>query len=106
MNCARLFLLVILAISASAQVINVSGGDSTLLNAAGGKIILYQGEHGEASVSVGQFAGRWAVGFSEKFSVDGWNLALGDRTLASVLPTDFSSVGYTFAGRGVLAERG
>jgi hypothetical protein len=85
--------------AASAQVIQIGGGSSSLLEAYGGSFELQAGE------STGRFdlgvLGQPEIGFSYSRPFHGWNLTAGDQSIPFVLPTDLFNQSYYFLGRGV-----
>jgi hypothetical protein len=94
--------LLIVSGTASAQVIQLSGGSSSLLEAQGGSFELHSEKY------VGRFdlglTDQLRIGFSLATPYRGWNWTLGDQTFPFVLPTDLFNGSYYFLGRGVSAE--
>jgi hypothetical protein len=102
LRCA-FFMLALGVVSAPAQVIQIQGGSSSLLDAYGGSFELHSGD------STGRFdlgvRGRPEVGFSYSRPYKGWDWSIGDRIIPFVLPTDQFSRSSYFMGRGLSLER-
>jgi hypothetical protein len=91
-------------IPASAQVIQIEGGSSSLLDAHGGSLELHAGD------STGRFdlgfLNQPEVGFSYTKPHHGWDWSAGDQIIPFVLPTDLFNRSYYFMARGLsLAKR-
>jgi hypothetical protein len=94
-----LLLLVLAAAPASAQVIQIQGGSSSLFQANGGSLELYSaGSTGRFDLGV---LDRPEVGFSFTKRYKGWDWSAGDQIIPFVLPTDLFSRSYYFMGRGL-----
>ena len=98
-----LLALVVAVPTASAQVIQIEGGSSSLLDAHGGSLELHAGD------STGRFdlgfLNRPEVGFSYTRQFQGWNWSAGDQIIPFVLPTDLFNRSYYFMGRGLSLEK-
>ena len=64
---------------ATAQVIQITGGDSTQLGGAGGQAILYFPTN-TAMVSGGIIDGHAGGAISDTFKYGGWNVTVGDKS--------------------------
>lgn len=74
-------LLILLATSASAQVFEFQGGDSTIFQASAVQATMYAGTNTTA-LSFGEFGGHFMVGATEDTIVRGWDLGLGDKQVS------------------------
>src|SRR5258708_38273772 len=83
-----------------AQVISITGGASTLLNADGGSATLYM-PGSTSSVSAGVSNGALVAGASTRFKLERWDLYAGDRQLFLQAGSD----GLALSARGVSVER-
>jgi hypothetical protein len=106
--CRRRWWLLLLTLAlavtpASAQVIQIEGGSSSLLDAHGGSLELHAGD------SVGRFdlgyLDRPELGFSYTKPYHGWDWRAGDQIIPFVLPTDLFNRSYYFMGRGLSLEK-
>lgn len=92
-------MVLVSAISAPAQVLQLQGGSSSLLGANGGSLELHTGS------STGRFdvgtLDRPEIGFSYTRSFHGWDVTAGDQGIPFVLPTDLFNRSYYFLGRGL-----
>jgi len=93
----------LLAPGASAQVIQLRAGSSSLLGAHGGSIELHAGNY-RSRMDVGFDHGP-VFGFSLNTFRRGVNWNLGDQAIPFVLPTDLFNRSHYFLGRGMSAER-
>jgi hypothetical protein len=87
-----------------AQVIDLAGGNSTVMDAVGGEATIYL-PNSETQIGYGLMDGRPIFGMTERTRVAGFNLVGGDTTLPAALPSDFSGGSFGFYARGVSAER-
>jgi hypothetical protein len=95
--------LVLAAAPASAQVIQLQGGSSSLLNANGGSLELTTGNStGRLDLGV---LNRPEIGFSYTRQYHGWDWTGGDQMFPFVLPTDLFDRSYYFMGRGLSVKK-
>jgi hypothetical protein len=102
----RWFLLLALALAvtpASAQVIQIEGGSSSLLDAHGGSFELHTGDS-TGRFDLGYLNGP-EFGFSYTRLYRGWDWRAGDQIIPFVLPTDLFNHSYYFMGRGLSLEK-
>lgn len=97
----RLFTFALLVGSAFGQVIQVTGGDSTLYQGAGGQALLYF-PSSTALVSGGVVDGHAGFGAADSFKTHGLNVTVGDHSFAGSLE---SLGGVYFTERGIAVER-
>lgn len=95
--------ILLAAASASAQVIQLQGGSSSLLDATGGSLELHGG-NSTARLDLG-FMNSPEIGFSYSRPYAGWDWTVGDQMIPFVLPTDLFNRSYYFMGRGLSLER-
>jgi hypothetical protein len=96
-----LCLIFVLVSSATAQVLQLDGGDNTLLDAAGGKVTAYFPSQ-IVTMSGGTSYGKMLVGLSDTFTVNDSKITVGSQQFAGV--TDASSLNIT--GVGISLQRG
>src|SRR2546425_9686028 len=101
MFCA--FWLLAGARPAAAQVLELSGGSSSLFNAHGGSVG-FRGRNYAGRFDVGLF-GKPRFGYFFTTPFRGYNWGFGDQAIPFVLPTDLFNPSYYFLGRGVSAAR-
>lgn len=99
-----LVFVLLLATMSYAQVINLTGGDSTVMNAVGGSAAVYL-PNSETRIGYGIMDGRPVFGLTELTKLRGANLTGGDMVLPAALPSDFSGGSFGFYARGVSVER-
>jgi hypothetical protein len=87
-----------------AQVIQATGGTSTLFNASGASLEL-RGPNFSDRFDVG-YTGKLRAGFSMLRPFRGGSLDLGDQSIAFALPTDIFDETHYFLGRGAGYSRG
>lgn len=97
-------LLALLAPGARAQVFEVRGGSSTMLETHGGSLVLY-GQNYTARVGLGWTDEGLRSGFQFTMPWRGLLLDLGDQAIPFVLPTDVQNNSYAFFGRGAGVTR-
>ena len=88
---------------AAAQVLELSGGSSSLFNAHGGSVG-FRGRNYAGRFDVGLF-GKPRFGYFFTTPFRGYNWGFGDQAIPFVLPTDLFNPSYYFLGRGVSAAR-
>ncbi len=86
---------------ATAQVIQITGGDSTQLGGAGGQAILYFPTN-TAMVSGGIIDGHAGGAISDTFKYGGWNVTVGDKSFFAGID---GLGGAGFQSRGLFLER-
>jgi hypothetical protein len=80
-NNAAVAFLILLALNASAQVVELQAGTSTLLNASGAGANIYL-PNSTATIGAGIVDGRFAFGASDTFSFHGYQITAGDSSFA------------------------
>ncbi len=102
-----LFFLVLLfscAGPATAQVLEINGGSSTLFQGSGGSLGIRSSDYG-AHVDFGVFQSKPRYGFAFSTQRWGYDWHAGDQNIPFVLPTDLFDRSYYFMGRGLGIER-
>jgi hypothetical protein len=89
---------------ARAQVLQATGGTSTLFNASGGSLEI-RGPHFTNRIDLG-YVGGFREGFSLARPFERGILDLGDQTIPFRLPTDIFDQSHYFLGRGASFSRG
>jgi hypothetical protein len=89
---------------AGAQVLQATGGTSTLFNASGGSLEI-RGPQFTNRIDLG-YVGGFREGFSMTRPFERGILELGDQTIAFRLPTDIFDQSHYFLGRGASFSRG
>jgi len=92
--------LLLLASPAVAQVLELQGGDSSILNAAGGRLFAYF-PNDTVTASVGLLNGHFVYGASVETLFHGWDVKAGDDPLGISIP----GAGLYAPIRGVTATR-
>jgi hypothetical protein len=98
---AALFL--ILAPRTAAQVIQLSGGSSSLMETQGGSVQV-DSENMHGTFGLGWHDGL-RTGFLAESTFDGTKVSLGDEIIPFVLPTDIFDTSYYLWGRGIGLRR-
>lgn len=88
----RLFLILLFCMPAGAQVVQLTGGQSSLLDSAGAGATFYL-PHSTAYVGAGCAYGHCGAGIADTFTVHGWDAIAGD-----------SSFGFSVAGAGLSTQ--
>ena len=101
---ALLTLLLALAHSAHAQVVEISGGASTAYSAQGASLVLH-GQQSEGFIGAGMVGGHFGIGGSSTRRIKGGTLSLGEQGFSLELPTDVFDEGHTFFGDGLGVQR-
>lgn len=104
MKTAWVGLLLIFAATASAQNVQVTGGNSSLFNATGAEVKTVFA-NSETDLSGGMLDGHAYFGVNQKMSLHGWDVTGGDVRLPFNLVTDFNRSGLQFPAIGVVASR-
>jgi hypothetical protein len=86
-----------------AQVFQVTGGSSSLLDAEGGSLVVKSNNY-SGRIDLG-YLGRPSLGFSLLTTYKGSLLDAGDQQIPFFLPTDLFEPNYSFLGRGLSASR-
>jgi len=103
-KCALILLAMLLAGSAGAQVFQVQGGTSTLLNAEGGSVE-FKAPNYDGSVGLGFFNGHFEYGAETRYLFHGYTVLAGDDSVPFTLPTDVFDGSHYFSARGIGATR-
>jgi hypothetical protein len=93
-----------LTASASAQVFRVQGGDSTLLNAAGGSVDVKALNY-DGTLGLGFYNGRLQFGAETRYLFRGYTVLAGDDSVPFTLPTDVFDGNHYFSARGAGVTR-
>jgi hypothetical protein len=101
LSFAALFL--IFAPRAAAQVIQLSGGSSSLMETQGGSLQV-DSENARGAFGLGWHDGL-RTGFLAESNFNGTKVSLGDEMIPFVLPTDIFDTSYYLWGRGVGLRR-
>ena len=96
-------LILIFAPRAAAQVIQLSGGSSSLMETQGGSVQV-DSENVHGTFGLGWHDGL-RTGFLAESTLDGTKVSLGDEIIPFVLPTDVFETSYYLWGRGVGLRR-
>jgi hypothetical protein len=96
-------LLVALVPRSGAQVIQLSGGSSSLMETQGGSVQV-DSENLHSTFGLGWHDGP-RTGFLAETSINGTKVSLGDQMIPFVLPTDVFDTSYYLWGRGVGLRR-
>ncbi len=92
--------VLLLGVPASAQVIQASGGSSTLLGGTGGQITAFF-PHSTISTSAGFANGHFVFGSSYTFKFHDLDITVGDRTFGY----SFDGAGLGIGTRGIFVQR-
>jgi hypothetical protein len=92
--------VLLLGVPASAQVLQLSGGRSTLLGGTGGEITAFLPES-TVSASAGFANGRFVFGASDTFKFHGLDVTAGDRNFGY----SFDGAGLGVSTRGLFVQR-
>src|SRR5579871_69638 len=101
---ATIGLLFLLCACALGQILEVKGGDSTLMQSTGGDVKAYFGSS-TSEAGVGFAGGQMRFGFGEQLTFHKWDVFAGDRVIPFALPTDFNPAYFGFMARGIEASR-
>jgi hypothetical protein len=96
-------LFMIFAPRAAAQVIQLSGGSSSLMETQGGSVQV-DSENMHSTFGLGWHDGL-RTGFLAESTVDATKVSLGDEIIPFVLPTDIFDTSYYLWGRGIGLRR-
>jgi hypothetical protein len=96
-------LLVIFAPQSAAQVIQLSGGSSSLMESQGASVQV-DSENVHSTLGLGWHDGL-RTGFLAETSFNGTKVSLGDEFIPFVLPTDVFDTSYYLWGRGIGLRR-
>jgi hypothetical protein len=102
--CALLLLLMSGAVSSSAQVFRVQGGESTLLNAQGGSVD-FKAPNYDGTLGLGFYNGHFEFGAETRYLLHGYTVIAGDDSVPFTLPTDVFDSSHYFSARGMGATR-
>lgn len=97
---AALLLCMAMAPFAGAQLIQVAGGDSTLVPSQGGAIN-FQGKNYDGYLGAGDINGSFRMGALLNTTFDSYKLTMGDDPIRLQLPTDIFDSSHYFIARGV-----
>lgn len=103
-QCAVIAGIVLGAAIANAQIFRVQGGQSSLLNAAGGSVEFKAPDY-EGSVGLGYFNDRIQFGGETRYQFHGYTLLGGDENIPFTLPTDIFDASHYFSARGAGVTR-
>jgi hypothetical protein len=93
----------ILAPRSDAQVVQLSGGSSSLMETQGGSVQV-DSENMHSTFGLGRHDGL-RTGFLAESTFDGTKVSLGDEIIPFVLPTDVFDTSYYLWGRGIGLRR-
>lgn len=99
-----LCVVVLVAISSSAQVFRIQGGDSTLLNAQGGSVE-FKAPNYDGTLGLGFYNGHFEFGAETRYLFHGYTVLAGDEAVPFTLPTDILDSSHYFSARGMGATR-
>lgn len=88
---------------AAAQVFQVTGGSSNLVDAEGGSLVVKTNNY-SGRIDLG-YLGRPSLGFSVLTTYKGSLVDAGDQPIPFFLPTDLFEPNFAFLGRGLSASR-
>ena len=97
-------LVALVAISSTAQVFQVQGGVSTLLNAQGGSVQIKAPNY-DSNLGVGFFNGHFELGAETRYLSHGYTVIAGDDATPFTLPTDILDSSHYFSTRGAGVAR-
>ena len=104
LSCALCALVALLAVSSSAQVFRVQGGDSTLLNAQGGSVE-FKAPNYDGNLGLGFYNGHFELGAETRYLFRGYTVLAGDDAVPFMLPTDILDSSHYFSARGTGVTR-
>jgi len=102
MKLGTIMLLCLFAWPLQAQTIQITGGDSSILQAVGGTAHLYF-QNSETSVSGGILAGHVYGSINEGFRVHDWSIKAGSMFVPFSFATDYGSAHIQLATEGIEA---
>src|SRR5215467_6915391 len=103
-QCAAVLLAMMVAAAAKGQVFRVQGGESTLVNAAGGSVE-FKAPNYDGSLGIGFYNGRFELGAETRYLYHGYLMLAGDESIPFVLPTDVFDGSHYFSARGAGVTR-
>ena len=103
LRCSALALYLTIVPRSAAQVIQLSGGSSSLMETQGGSVQV-ESENTRGTFGIGWHDGLRA-GFLAESTFNGTKVSLGDEIIPFVLPTDVFDTSYYLWGRGIGLRR-
>jgi hypothetical protein len=98
-KCALIGLAALLAGRGYAQVFQIQGGTSTLLNAEGGSV-QFKAPNYDGTVGLGFYNGKFQLGGETRYLSHNYTLLAGDDSVPFTLPTDIFDASHYFSARG------